>query len=92
MAEIMENITTYVTDHPYYPIQVEIASYLANEYSVTVLLSLFTAICVSIILTTTFIVKKVHPNLPGTEKAAIWWFVICKCLNQSQSCVQVPQR
>lgn len=21
---------------------------------------------------------KVHPHLPKTEKAAIWWFVICK--------------
>jgi hypothetical protein len=78
MAEIMENITNLVIDHPYYPIQVEIAGLIANEYSVTVLLGLFTAICASIVFGTTYVVNWKHPNLPGSEKAAIWWFVICK--------------
>jgi cholestenol delta-isomerase len=78
MAETLENTTNHFTDHPYYPKHVEIASYLANEYSVTLLLGTFTTICVSIVMGTLFIVKKSHPNLPSLEKAAIWWFVICK--------------
>jgi cholestenol delta-isomerase len=78
MAETMENTTNHFTDHPYYPKHVVIASYLANEYSVTVLLGAFTTICVSIVIGTLFIVKKSHPNLPSLEKAAIWWFITCK--------------
>jgi hypothetical protein len=74
----MENITNRITDHPYYPKHAEIASYLPNEYSVIVLLSTFTTICLSIVMGTGFIVKQNYPNLPGIEKATIWWFVTCK--------------
>jgi cholestenol delta-isomerase len=74
----MDNITNHITDHPYYPKHAEIASYLANEYSVTVLLSTFTILCLSIVMGTLFVVKQSYPNLPGLEKAAIWWFVTCK--------------
>jgi hypothetical protein len=89
MVEIMENITqtvNFVKDHPYYPIQVEIASLIANEWSVTVLLSVFTALCATIIFGTRYLVAKFHPNLPGTEKAAIWWFVICKEVRSAIKC------
>jgi hypothetical protein len=70
----------YITDHPYYPLEVEIASYLANEWSVPVLLGIFAALCATIIFGTKYVVNNLHPNLPGTEKAAIWWFVICTSL------------
>ncbi len=79
MASIMQNLnTTMVTDHPYYPLEVEIASYLANEWSVPVLLGAFGGVCATILFATLFIVNKVHPNLRGSDKAAIWWFVLCK--------------
>ena len=66
-----------VTDHHYYPLEVEIANYLANEWSVPVLLGIFAAVCAAIVCGTVVIIDKTHPKLPKGEKAAIWWFVIC---------------
>ncbi|KAH8663635.1 EBDP2, emopamil-binding protein [Tricladium varicosporioides] len=65
-----------ITNHLYYPPDVQIASYLANEWSMPILLSAFSALCAMILLGTLTVVNHVHPNLPGTEKAAIWWFVL----------------
>jgi cholestenol Delta-isomerase len=65
-------------NHPYYPLEVEIASYLANEWSVPVLLGTFAGVCATVLLATLLTVNKVHPNLRGSEKAAIWWFVLCE--------------
>ena len=80
LQSTMDNVTEHlmITDHPYYPLEVEIASYLANEYSVPLLLGVFAALCAAIVVVTRVCVKKWHPNLPGREKAAIWWFVICE--------------
>lgn len=69
-----------ITDHPYYPLEVEIASYLANEWSMVTLLTIFSTLCASILAITLVVVKKVHPNLHDADKAAIWWFVLCMCI------------
>ena len=70
---------TMITDHHYYPLEIEIAHYLANDWSAPYLLSLFFGGLAVIFFGTTLVVNNVHPNLPMTEKAAIWWFVLCKC-------------
>lgn len=67
-----------VNSHPFYPLEVEIAAYLANEMTMQVLLTIFVAIILAIVGGTKLWVDKVHPNLPSKEKAAIWWFVICR--------------
>ncbi|KAI9738110.1 MAG: hypothetical protein M1818_005538 [Claussenomyces sp. TS43310] len=78
MATMIGNMTSnLVPDHPYYPLEVEIASYLANEWSVPVLLSIFSSLCATILAVTLAIVRKVHPDLHDADKAAIWWFVLC---------------
>jgi cholestenol delta-isomerase len=80
MASVMEAVNTttlHVASHPFYPLEVEIANYLANEWPMEVLLTLFTVVCSTIFFGTKFIVNKVHPHLPWAEKAAIWWFVLC---------------
>jgi cholestenol delta-isomerase len=69
---------TAIIDHPYYPLEVEITSYLANEWSVPTLLGLFAGLWAVILLVTSQVVSRVHKHLPLTEKAAIWWFVLCK--------------
>jgi len=78
IMEIPMNVSTplMVTDHHYYPLEVEIANYLANEWSVPVLLGIFAAVCASIVIGTVVVVDRAHPHLPKVEKAAIWWFVI----------------
>ena len=80
MASINKSINTTlgVTSHPFYPLEVEITNYLANEWSTEVLLTIFTVTCATIFVGTKFVVNRAHPNLPPTEKAAIWWFVLCK--------------
>jgi cholestenol delta-isomerase len=79
MGSIMQSInSSSITNHPYYPLEVEIASYLANEWSVPVLLGAFAGVCSAVLLATLLTVNKVHPNLKGSEKAAIWWFVLCE--------------
>lgn len=80
MASMMEHLNTsslLVTDHPYLPLGVEIASYLANEWSVPTLLGIFAALWVVVIVGTKTIVNRVNPNLPACEKASIWWLVLC---------------
>jgi cholestenol delta-isomerase len=67
-----------ITDHPYYPLEVEIASYLANEWSVPVLLGIFAVMWVVVIFGTRGFVNARHPNMPLSEKLAIWWFVLCE--------------
>lgn len=84
MASIISNLTNpLITDHPYYPLEVEIASYLANELSVPVLLALFATVCSTVLLAAQFVVNKMHPNLRTVEKASIWWFILCMSLNSS---------
>ncbi|PBP16270.1 hypothetical protein BUE80_DR012989 [Diplocarpon rosae] len=65
-----------ITAHPFYPLEVEIAAYLANEMTMQMLLSIFVAIILTVVGLTKFWVDKVHPSLPSKEKTAIWWFVI----------------
>lgn len=74
----MRNATksVMITDHSFYPIEVEIANLVANDMTMPVLLSIFSVLCATIIFTTKFLVQKIHPNLPSSEKAAIWWFVL----------------
>lgn len=77
-SEILSNLTNpLITDHPYYPIEVEIASYLANEWSVPVLLAAFGSVCATVLLVAQIVVDKLHPNLRLAEKATIWWFILC---------------
>lgn len=77
-SAIISNLTNpLITDHPYYPIEVEIASYLANEWSVPVLLAAFSGVWATVLLTAHVVVDRFHPNLPTIEKITIWWFVLC---------------
>jgi H+/Cl- antiporter ClcA len=78
--------TKMITNHPYYPLEVEIASYLANEWSVPILLSMFAGLCGMIFVGTVCVVDRVHKKLPATEKAAVWWFVLCAYIPQSLGC------
>ncbi|ELR03292.1 hypothetical protein VC83_07299 [Pseudogymnoascus destructans] len=79
---IISNLTNpLITDHPYYPIEVEIASYLANEWSVPVLLAAFGGVCATVLLIAQIVVDKLHSNLRTSEKITIWWFVLSGCIH-----------
>lgn len=65
--------------NPFYPLNTEVVGYLANEWPVPTLLGIFAAGWVVILGATNLMVKRHNPTLAGTEKAAILWFVLCKC-------------
>lgn len=64
--------------HPYYPLEVEIVGYLANDLTVPQLLASFAAGCAGIFLVTYLAAKKMKPTLRGSELLQILWFVLCK--------------
>jgi cholestenol delta-isomerase len=64
--------------HPYYPLEIEIAGYLANDYSVPQLLFFFAAGCAVILAFTHYVAKARNPGLPPSEIVRIMWFVLCK--------------
>lgn len=64
--------------HPYYPLEVEITGYLANEWPVLTLLSIFFAGCTILFSATYVVVKKIHPRLSKGELFTIMWFVLSK--------------
>ncbi|KAJ9631952.1 hypothetical protein H2203_000353 [Taxawa tesnikishii (nom. ined.)] len=59
--------------HPYYPVEVEIAGYVANEKGVLELLSIFAAGCTVLFFGTYLVSKKIHPKLPGSEVITVMW-------------------
>ncbi len=67
-----------VTDHAYYPLQVEIAAYLANEWDVYLLLVTFFGGLAAIVAGTKMFVERYYGGLEGWDKEAIWWFVVCE--------------
>ncbi|KAI9818587.1 MAG: hypothetical protein M1832_004360 [Thelocarpon impressellum] len=74
----MSNLTQKASAvHPYYPVGIEVIGYLANEYSVPVLLATFAAGCAAIFAVALLGVQVVRPGLRGSEKATVLWFVLC---------------
>ena len=63
--------------HPYYPVEIEIAGYLANDYTVPQLLAVFGAGCAVILAFTHYVAKARNPSLPKGEIVRIMWFVLC---------------
>jgi len=62
--------------HPYYPLEVEIAGYLANDQGVVSLLAQFFGGCAVLFFATYLVVKRFHPNLPKSELITVMWFVL----------------
>ena len=64
--------------HPFYPSEVEIVGYLANQWSVPILLGIFAGGTLSILSVTLAFVKRFNKNVQSSDQAAILWFVLCK--------------
>jgi cholestenol delta-isomerase len=76
-SSVLSNVTK-VAAHPFYPVEIDVVGYLANDWSVPALLGFFAAGWGVILVITELLVRRHNPNLPGWEKAAIQWFVLCK--------------
>jgi cholestenol delta-isomerase len=79
---LMNNTINYDSvKHPYYPLDANIAGYVANESTVLSLLGSFVAGCAAIFVFTYLIVKRVNPRLPTSELITVMWFVLCGCIH-----------
>lgn len=83
-ADLVKNATELASPlHPYYPLEVEIVGYLANEWSVLLLLGIFFGGCAVIFSLTYMIIKKVQPTMPTHEVWTVMWFVLSEWLRSS---------
>lgn len=62
--------------HPYYPVEVEIANYLANKWHFGMLLLIFGSGCGVVLGATYTAVKKIRPDIRNAELWTIIWFVM----------------
>ena len=62
--------------HPYYPLDAEIANYVANTWSVPALLGVFFSACGVLFASTYFVARSVQPRLTRGELLTIMWFVL----------------
>ncbi|KAF2148441.1 Emopamil-binding protein [Myriangium duriaei CBS 260.36] len=65
-----------IIEHPYYPVGVHIAGYLANESSVPYLLACFAVGCSVIFSASYFVTKSLRPNISKGELLTVMWFVL----------------
>ncbi|KAJ5934720.1 hypothetical protein N7466_004267 [Penicillium verhagenii] len=70
-----------VAVHPYYPLDLEIVGYLANEWDTLTLVSLFAVGCTAIFLMTYLLVMRIQPKISSGDLWTILWFVLCGCIH-----------
>ncbi|KAK7734002.1 hypothetical protein SLS53_007997 [Cytospora paraplurivora] len=63
--------------HPYYPLGIVIADYVAPTLSTLEILAIFTVTCLSILTPTWFYVRRQKHRIDGKDAAATLWFVLC---------------
>ena len=66
---------------PYYPLDLQIAGYLANKWHTLELLTIFTSGLLAILGVTYAGSKRIRPRLSGSDLGVIMWFVMCGCIH-----------
>ena len=61
--------------HPFYPAEVELIGYLANDKSTLSLLGIFLAGLIIICTTSWIVVSKYYPRVRTVDKWALLWFM-----------------
>lgn len=65
-----------IPPHPFYPLEINLAGYLANDWNVPMLLVMFFAGCAVITTATIYATRAYNPRLKGWDQAALIWFVL----------------
>ena len=63
--------------HPFYPTEIEIHNFVANDQSVLQLLATFAAGCTVILGLTWVLASSLAPRLKTTDKFIVLWFCLC---------------
>lgn len=72
--------------HPYYPLDLEIPHYLANQWDTFTLVSIFAAGCAAIFSSTYLLVMRVRPRISTADLLTLLWFVLCTSPSQILIC------
>ena len=64
--------------HPFYPQEINLAGYLANDWDVPTLLAVFAGGWAVILGITLAVVKRYNPTLASSDKICILWFVLSR--------------
>ncbi|KAJ9504190.1 hypothetical protein LTR99_005881 [Exophiala xenobiotica] len=62
--------------HPFYPVGVEVANFIANDKTVVQLLATFAVGCAAVLGATWLLAGRLAPRLKATDKAAVLWFCL----------------
>ena len=63
--------------HSYYPVGVEIPSYIPNEWSTLALVSTFAVTCTIVLAAAKTIATNVNPRITIPELSKVLWFTLC---------------
>jgi cholestenol delta-isomerase len=67
--------------HPYYPIDATVVGFVANDWNTLELCTVFAAGCAVIFIITYNIVRRLRPQVSGSDLATVMWFVLCGCIH-----------
>jgi len=64
--------------HPFYPVEIDIANYIANDKQVLELVLTFAGGSAVILGATWLAVSRISPHLKATDKVTILWFFLSR--------------
>ena len=64
--------------HPFYPPELNLAGYVANDWDIPTLVTVFFAGWVLVLGATDVVAGRLNPNLKGWNRILVLWFVLCK--------------
>ena len=65
-----------MAEHPYYPPEIQLLGYVANEYSVPQLLAGFFSTWSAILAVSFLVAKRYNPGLSTGDTICVLWFVL----------------
>jgi len=77
-APVLDTTLPAVPLHPFYPLEVEIANYVANDQDALELLTKFLSGWVVILGTTWWAVGRYSPRLGKLDKTIMLWFILSR--------------
>jgi hypothetical protein len=67
----------FLPSHPYFPLDLELPLYVANEWELVRILACFVIALGTLLAFTIVATKAVNPRLTRRNRATVWWFVLC---------------
>lgn len=63
--------------HPYFPTDILLDGYVANELSVPAVLAIFSAATTAVLVTAALVVRQSRPSISAADLFTTLWFILC---------------